>query len=353
MFFQYHKALFISLLFLQQVICANEILIDPVPTAMVCNPNPHYSLINSIDYHPKQPLFCVTYTHSNKVLLYEINGAGKPVIVQSLSNPLANLSEPQHAVFSPDGEKIVVANWTNQTLTIYQRKESDFFCAKPAAIIPSPSSLIHHKPHGIAFSPCGNYLAIAYGAASCYGRAIALFYMTKEGLDCELVHVLEGTEALPGIPKGITFSPDGTCLLVTFSDVNSLVIFNLSGNNKTILQTPRQVIQGQETRIFRPEDVKISANGNYCAVSNSDQNTVTFYLFDKTLNLVTQRIPCYILQNPEACLCYPHGIAFSPDGLFMLVTEFGSVNITKEGDIFLDNTTRPKQSKFNLYSLLK
>ncbi|NGX26853.1 MAG: hypothetical protein K940chlam6_00779 [Chlamydiae bacterium] len=350
MFFQYRKVLFISLLFLRQMICANEILIDPVPVAMVYNPNPHYSLINSIDYHPKQHLFCVTYTHSNKVLLYEINAAGKPEMVQSLNNPLAKLSEPQHAVFSPDGEKIVVANWTNQTLTIYQREEGDFFCAKPAAVIPSPSSLIHCKPHGIAFSPCGNYLAIAYGAASCYGRAIALFYMTKEGLDCELVHVLEGTEALPGIPKGITFSPDGTCLLVTFSDVNSLVIFNLSGNNKTILQTPRQVIQGQETRIFRPEDVKISANGNYCAVSNSEQNTVTFYLFDKTLNLVTQRIPCYILQNPEACLCFPHGIAFSPDGSFMLVSEFGLINTTEGGGIFWDNTTSPEQSKFNLYN---
>src|SRR6185295_5096298 len=254
MFFQYHTALFICLFFLQQTIGANGILIDCVPVAMVNNPNPAYSLINSVDYHHKQQLFCVTYTHNHKVLLYTINAAGKPEVVQSLSNPLACLSHPQHAVFSPDGEKIVVANWTNETITIYQRKSGYFFHEQPAAVIAAPSSLIHHKPHGIAFSPCGNYLAIAYGAASYNAKAIALFRMTKGGLGCELVHLLKDIGALLGIPKGITFSPDGTCLLVTFSNTNSLVIFNLCENKTTILQPCRQIIQGKETQISRPED---------------------------------------------------------------------------------------------------
>ena len=99
------KVFFISLLFLQQMIRANEALIDQVPVAAVHNPGPNYSLINSIDYHPTQNLFCATYTHNNKVILYEINDAGKPEVVQILSNPLARLSEPQHAVFSPKLEK--------------------------------------------------------------------------------------------------------------------------------------------------------------------------------------------------------------------------------------------------------
>ena len=72
----------------------------------------------------------------------------------------------------------------------------------------------------------------------------------------ELIHMLQGTEELPGIPKGITFSPDGTCLFVTFSDANSLVVYNLSENKKKILQNPRQIIQGKESIISRPEDVK-------------------------------------------------------------------------------------------------
>lgn len=352
LFFQSFKVIFLSLFFLQQMMGANETLIDQVPVAMVYNPGPNYSLINSIEHHPTLNLFCVTYTHNNKVVLYELNAAGKPKLVQTLRNPLANLSEPQHAVFSPDGEKMVVANWSNQTLTIYRRKSGCFFHTKPAAVIPSPDSLIYHKPHGIAFSPCGNYLAIAYGAASYHGKAVALFSVTKKGLDFELIHMLQAEE-LPGIPKGITFSPNGKCLLVTFADVNSLVIYNLSENKKGILQTPRQVIQGEKTGIFRPEDVKITADGNYCAISNSDHHTVTFYPFDKTSNKITRCIPCDILQNPEACFCFPHGMAFSPNGSFMLVTEFGQIQTTEDGNIIWDDQTKPEQSKFNVYKMLK
>jgi len=317
--------------------------------AMVYNPGPNYSLINSVDYHPKQHLFCMTCTQNDMVVIYKINAAGKPEIVQSLSNPLAKLCKPQHAVFSPDGEKIVVANWRNQTLSVYQRTKEEKFQNEPAAIISPSSSLIKHKPHGIAFSPCGKYLAIAYGAATYRGKAIALFKVANDGLNFELSHLLEAE--LPGIPKGITFSPDGTCLLVTFSDINQLVIFNLTQDGKTILPTPQQVIHGDESGISRPEDVKISPCGNYCAVSNSDRDTVTFYPFDKTANLITQCIPCAILQNPDANFHFPHGIAFSPDGAFLLVTEFGQVDLTADGGIVWDHSTRPEQSKINLYDL--
>jgi DNA-binding beta-propeller fold protein YncE len=344
--------LFISLLFLQQTICADEVLANKMPIVMVYNPGPDYSLINSIDYHPHQPIFCVTYTHNNKVILYKINDEGRPKILQVLGNPLANLNQPQHAVFSPDGNKMVVANWLNQTITVYQKDRGFFFQSNPLAVIPPPNSLINHKPHGIAFSPCGNYLAIAYGAAAYHGKAVALFSVTQEGRRFELIDMLQGPDELPGIPKGITFSPDGTCLLVTFSDANSLVIYTLYENNR-ICQTPRQVIQGEESGIFRPEDVKITSDGKYCAVTNSDHNTVTFYPFDKDLNTVTQNVPCEILQNPEASFHFPHGITFSPDGAFMLVTEFGHIHTTEEGDVIWDHHTKPEQSKFNVYKMLK
>lgn len=335
-------------LYLQQL---SGISIDPTPVAIIINPCPCYTLVNSVDFHPQKNLFCVTYTHSNIVALYKIDAAGKPKMVQILSNPSAALSEPQHAVFSPDGEKIVVANWTNQTLTVYRCEEKSFFSKKPAAVIPSDSRLAQHKPHGIAFSPCGKFLAIAYGAANYYQRAIALLRMTKEGMGYELVDVLQGVEALPGIPKGITFSPDGTCLLVTFSDANCLVIYDLAKQDQTIALIPRQIIRGQETKISRPEDVKISPDGNCCAITNSDQHTVTFYPFDKISNQITQNTPSYVLQNPEAHLCFPHGIAFSPDGSFLLVTEFGPIRTTKEEDIAWDTTMRPDQAKISIYKI--
>lgn len=279
--------------------------------------------------------------------LYKINAAGKPELIQSLTNPKAQLSEPQHAVFSPDGEKMVVANWTNQTLTIYKCEESGLFKETPIAVIPSSRILNNHKPHGIAFSPCGNFLAIAYGAESYYRRAIALFCMTEIG--CELTSVIETTP----IPKGITFSPDGSCLLVTFSDANSLAIFNLDRQNQLIFPTPRQIIQGAESKISRPEDVKISPDGSFCAITNSNQHTVTFYSFDQGSNWITQAKPVYVLQNPLSQLCFPHGIAFSPDGSFLAITQFGPIYATREGNIVWKKNMQPDQAKIHLYRLIK
>jgi len=329
---------------------ASEVGINPSPVAMITNPCPDYSLINSVDFHPNKNLFCVTYTQGNRVVLYKIDAKGEPKLVQSLVNPGSELSDPQHAVFSPDGTRIVVANWTSQTLTIYQREKKGLYCTTPVTVIPSPDILKPHRPHGVAFSPCGNFLAIAYGASYSYGQALALYHMTNNGIGCELVSALRGSQ-LPGIPKGVTFSPDGTCLVVTFSDMNSLVVYGLSNNGQAIVESPLQIIQGSETQISRPEDVKISPDGRHCAVSNSDQHTVTFYPFDKKSNSITQSSPSYILRNPEAQLCFPHGIAFSPDGCFVVITQFGPLHTTSDGGIWWDHTVQPGQAKVGVYRI--
>ncbi|HSW87428.1 MAG TPA: YncE family protein [Rhabdochlamydiaceae bacterium] len=323
---------------------ATASLIHPIPLTVLPNVDHQYSLINSVDFHPQENLFCATYTHNNKISFYEIDSNHRPYFLQSFHNPEARLSEPQHAVFSPDGNKLAVANWTNQTLNVYHREGNGFFCEKPVSVISSPDILQQCKPHGIAFSPCGNFLAVAYGASNHYERAIALFQSKGSGLEC--VSVLKNTE-LSGTPKGITFSPDGSCLLVTLCEANSIVIFNIE--NQAISPVPKQTIQGLNTCISRPEDVKLSPDGSYCAVSNSDRDTVTFYPFDQKSNSILQSDPCYVLQNSDAQFHFPHGMAFSSDGSYLLVTQFGHIHTTEEGDISWDSEMLSSEAKVNLY----
>jgi WD40 repeat protein len=327
---------------------SEETPINPQPLAVVKNALPNYTLINSVDFHPTENLFCVTYTQGNCIMLYKIDSNGDVTLIQTLKNPLARLSDPQHAIFSNDGKKIIVANWTNQTLTVYDNRKNDLFYEVPAAIAPAPNLLSQNRPHGIITSPCGNYLAIAYGACNYYEQAIGIFRITKKGNGYELISKFTAAEGLPGTPKGIAFSPDGNCLLVTFSDLNNFVIFDL-GVEKTILPTPRQVIEGPETGISRPEDIKISPDRSFCAVTNSDLHTVTFYTFDKALNKITDNKPCYTLQNPEANICSPHGIAFSPDGAYFVLTQFGSIFTADDGGIGWELNIPPEDSKFTVY----
>lgn len=331
-------------------LCAGTLSIDPTPVSTIVNPNEHYTLINSIDFHPKENLFCVTYTQEHRIDLYTIDNSGKTTWVQSLNNPLAKLEQPQHAVFSPDGKRMIVANWTSEAVTFYQRQQDGLFSQKPIAVIP-PKELFLYKPHGIAVSPSGKFLAIAYGYTNRYKHAIAIFKFKESGTQYNLISLLMGNE-LPGIPKGITFSPDESCLLVTFSNKNSLNLYDLSPEG-IINPTCRQGIEGQNTKISRPEDVKLSPNGDWCALSNSNQNCVTFYPYDKTTNYITQITPAFTLQNPAAGLSFPHGMAFSPDGAFFLVSNFGPVKSSSVGDVEWDHSLLPDQAKIHIYKVRK
>lgn len=293
------------------------------------NPCPYYSLVNSVDFSPDSGLFCATYTHGNRVVLYE-----EGQIVQELTNPIAQLSEPQHAAFSPDGKILAVANWTNQTINLYQKGEGSFV-ETPVSITPIPKQLERARPHGLAFSPCGRYLALAYGASTYYDKALALIHMAKNQLEWQSI-----VKELPGIPKGITFTADGSHLLVTFADLNCLHIYEVKDDK--IAQKPKQVIE--DPSISRPEDVKLTADGLYVALSNSDAHTVTFYSFAN--NRITDPHPCYIL---EGLSCFPHGLAFSPDGQFMAVTEFGSIQVAPSGDITWDAHMAPRAAQIKVF----
>ncbi len=321
-------------------------IVNPVPLIILPNHAPEYSLINSVDFHPQENLFCVVYTHNNKIVLYRIGSNGTLNAIQTLGNPTARLNLPQHAAFSPDGQQIVVANWWNQTLNVYRRQHNGLYSKRPITITFPPETLQYCKPHGVSFSPCGKYLAIGYGAASYQDRAVALF---RQEDNCFICISLLKNEELPGIPKGITFTPNGTHLIVTFAEPSCLAIFSIEGH--IISPIPHQIIEGCETKISRPEDVKFSIDKTYCAVSNSDQDTVTFYLFDQKTNSISQTTPFSILKNPEAKLHTPHGMAFSSDGRYIAITQFGSIEFTRDGNVIWEKKMRAEEAALNLYEI--
>ncbi len=63
-------------------------IIDPAPLSVIPNIDSHYSLINSVDFHPQSNIACAVYTHNNKIVLYEIDGVHPPRPIQPLCNPI-------------------------------------------------------------------------------------------------------------------------------------------------------------------------------------------------------------------------------------------------------------------------
>ncbi|WP_394789503.1 beta-propeller fold lactonase family protein [Rhodoferax sp.] len=320
----------------------------PTPTDSIRNASNTYSLINSVEFHPRENLFCAAFTTVNKLILMKVTQQGKLKTVQVIGNPTAALAEPQHAVFSQDGNKIIAVNWDNATFTIYERLPDGLYASKPVAVIPFPPELKDYKPHGIEISPSGEFLAVAFGVTTRHKKGLALFKYHHAESRLQLLNLIEEAQ-LPGIPKGIAFSPDESCLLVTFSNINSISVYDLDWAAGAIKVAPRQVFQGALTGLSRPEDIKISAEGDHLIVSNSGANTVTCYHFDKSSNSIGEETPYYILDNPNARIRFPHGISLSADGSVLAITQFGPLEEKDDGNIVFGHRTPRRQAKINIY----
>lgn len=315
-----------------------------VPHAIIPNTASTYSLLNSIDFHPHELLFCVTHMQNNQMRLYNIDHRMRPILVQTIEGSHTRLNHPQHAVFSPDGQSLVAANWTDRSFNVYVRKNTGLFEEEPIHTFFLPKVLKRTKPHGIAFSSSGQYLAVACGAGSDYKNGLALFESTGDRF--KPVDILTHKQLL-GMPKGICFSPDGTCLLVSFCKPSCIAIFSIDRGK--IDRQPKQIMEGAHTHLSRPEDIKLSPDGSYCAVSNSDKNTITFYHFDKNTNTIANTRPFWSLGNPEAHFTFPHGLAFSPEGSFLATTQFGHVEETSKGSIFWSPILPSQEGAVHLY----
>lgn len=306
------------------------------PIHILKHENSTPSLVNSVDFHPTTNQFCVTYTHQHSVVIFQLDEAGKTTVFQVLQGDATQLSSPQHAVYSKDGHSLVVANWSNKTFSVYKADEKGFYQQTPIAVIPFFSPPEPFRPHGIAFSPDGNHLAVAFGASKTHPKAVAIYQVNDLGtsqVTFQLRSLLQENVIHRGIPKGIAFSPDGSCLLVTLSETNSVAVYAIDWLNYSIISTPKQILSGISSCLSRPEDIKFTSDGNFCAVSNSSKDTVTFYAYDKDNNYFLSDSPVYTIESLKAGLCFPHGLAFSSDGKYLSVTHFGPVIFDKNSDL--------------------
>jgi 6-phosphogluconolactonase (cycloisomerase 2 family) len=246
----------------------------------------------------------------------------------SLIQELHREGYPQHAIYSRDGKSLVVANWGDETLAVYQEGTDGFFEEVPSMVTPFPEKFHKLKPHGITFSPQGDILAVALGASKLLNKGIALFKKNPD-FSFTLLDLYQDDRIESGIPKGIAFTPDGGSLMVTLAQSDSAAIYEVNLDEGKVLPKVKQVLTG----LSRPEDVKFSPDGSLCAISNSSANSIAFFKFERETCSIGSH-PQFTLENPAADLNFPHGLAFSSDGGYLAVTQFGPVILDKYGDLY-------------------
>ncbi|MDB5850426.1 MAG: Lactonase, 7-bladed beta-propeller [Rhodoferax sp.] len=323
---------------------------EPLPIDCIKNNSWGYSLINSVAFHPSEDLFCAAFSSVNQLINFRIDQFGQARVSQVIKAPEALLGGPQHVVFTPDGHNIIAVNWSSEAFTIYRREAQTqaLYGSRPVACIPFPAPLAGFKPHGMDISPSGKLLTVAFGWITEHKKAIGLFSLGDDGTSLRLLDSMQ-EEQLPGVPKGIAFSPDETCLLVTYADMNCICIYEFDRQTGVSDPVPKQIFEGTTTRLFRPEDIKLSRDGSSITVSNSEADCVASYAFDRARNRITEITPTQVLENPDAHLKFPHGIAFSPNGALLVVSQFGPLPVTSNGNIVFGKDTPRRQARINIY----
>ena len=308
------------------------------------------TLINSVSFHPNKNLFCVTFTHQHQVGLYQIDVDDSIKLVQMLQNPSADFIHPQNAIFSPDGNHLVIVNWSTRHFNVYSKDSNGHFNNYPQCVIPCHLSEEQYRPHGMCFSQDGNYLAVAYGSFEDCPWTVTLYRVVDlDSCQARLVPCssLSKNDNLNGVPKGVTFSPDGSSLVITFTVKNSVGVFSIDWEKELINPSPTQEIVGPATQLFRPEDIAFSPDGSYCAVSNSSQNTVSFYKFDKWKNRFIENVPFKMLGDESEPLFFPHGLGFSYDSKYFAITQFGAVSVNSMG--YMNSWGNERSERISLF----
>jgi DNA-binding beta-propeller fold protein YncE len=314
--------------------------------ATLVTPYLRYALINSVDFHPSGTLLSATYGQNDGVAIYRLDGAKGPRLAQKLRNPWARLSNPQHAAFTPDGRRLVVVNWEDGTLATYACAPDGRLAMRPLEHLPPPEGVATFRPHGISPSRDGRWLAMAYGASTKDGRALLVRRLGEPGMP---VFAMRGAQDLPGVPKGVCFTPDGGHLVASFTHPDTMVVFRLDTERPAL--EPVQTVEGTALGIARPEDIRLSPDGTLLAVTNNSGHTISLHGFDPRKVRLEVAPPRAVLGAPDVPLTGPHGVAFSPDGGLLAVSEFGPVRLDTKGDVYRTKGTRRRLARVQLVAL--
>ncbi|NGX59681.1 MAG: hypothetical protein KR126chlam3_00837 [Chlamydiae bacterium] len=71
------------------------------------------------------------------------------------------------------------------------------------------------------------------------------------------------------------------------------------------------IICGEASGLDHPEGIAFTPDGKYVAISNAYGNSINFYEFGGS------NIPVFVLKGPETLLSFPHDITFSPNGEYL------------------------------------
>jgi hypothetical protein len=242
---------------------------------------------------------------------------------QHVRDAVASLGRTEDARFSPNNQRLALAEFLNNRITVFDVSIADFEITLTGATqISSP----HLKnPHGIDFINEEKFVVVNRDGQAC----IFELPIGSTG-KCELIPLFVSSPDKISTPGSVAVIRDEegvheALIINTYAHAITKHFLNFDGRNLTKNGNGAVLLKRW---LNIPDGICVSKDMQWIAVSNHNVHTVLIYNNKPTLNEASS--PDGILLRGN----YPHGLRFTSDGRFMLVANAGSpyVNIYEKGD---------------------
>lgn len=243
-------------------------------------------------------------------------------LVHEISNSDGvQLTNSENLVVSPDASLLALcSDGPNAGVKIYS------IDAKKHAIEPIPIFMLktNELVHNVRFTPDGAYLAIT----TWDNNASISIYKIVRGLNTiDLTCVYQKVnESKCMVVKGINFTKDGKFAVVVYSvkagegkkiRLRGFIAIHKFDHITGKLGKPICSVFGR----FCCEDVVFLNNDNAFVCSDQNNDSLTLYPFNPITGKIGSNVTT--IQGPETKLSFPHGLALTPDGSYLVVTNYG------------------------------
>jgi 6-phosphogluconolactonase (cycloisomerase 2 family) len=266
---------------------------------------------NDVAFSPDGSLMFVTHdTTSNTILrAYAVSGT-----------TLTAITAPVHAVasngggvaVSPNGDLITfghpaVGQGYINTHAITGSGSSATFSSQ----LTDPTTTPTGTANGIAYSPDGNFLAVAHATTP----FVTIYEISGEGAAATFTKLSDPATLPASTGNGIAFSNDSRFMAVAHDTSPYVTIYEINGTTFTKLSDPGTLPAGNG------QSVAFSRDGNWLAVAHTTTPFVTIYAIDGTT--FTKATNPGTLPDGNG-----RGVAFSSDNQFLAVSHDTSVYLS-------------------------
>lgn len=290
-----------------------------------------YATANEVAWLPDDRIV-VDYLLSDTIAVFDASlRDGAPVL-----EPIAEIRDgaavasPAGLVVTQDGRWLFVASQTGGTVSAF-----DLGAEKPDDLARSVGSLDVAGAsvlHGMAIDPEGTHILVTSIGGD---GGIWVARRVDDGSDPVALDIVSFTENehSPLKPKSVAITPDGRFVVVALGanvarrrnrpSRGRLEIRRFDSRTGTIgdvVATSLGVVE-----LLVPESVAISPDGDAVLVTDQADDKAVVLSFDPEtgrLGEVTHRI-----GRAAGGLSFPHGCAFSPDGRWIAVTNYGDASV--------------------------